>query len=327
MKSTEMGMNQYTTYFRELDSRIMRWTCPDPVNNYWQSPYVVMDGNPVALVDPIGAQSDGGSSGSTTFSPDGKWHMSEPILDDIGDISGSSSLTWGDVKDAMSDVADKVGAGMVWLFEHSQEAMNTNLQRSLDLAVKNYTGPAAKVTAKYKKDLGKKQFGDYEVSTEYSFSISATSSKGSDKNIEYLVSRTSVNGVVSTDKPKINSSVKVGGTSINVSTDMSSSIEQSLGNGWSYGGDISKGAFYIKYSVKKNGVTMTFKQTYNKNKDVKLDPQDEPSFATNKEWVPNINPKYIEYGTYATIGTVAVLTVVFPEVMIPVLIITAAANE
>ncbi len=78
MKSAEMGMNQYTTYFRELDSRIMRWTCPDPVNNYWQSPYVVMDGNPVALVDPIGAQSDGGSSGSTTFSPDGTW-------DDPGD--------------------------------------------------------------------------------------------------------------------------------------------------------------------------------------------------------------------------------------------------
>ncbi len=60
LKAGELGANQYTTYFRELDARILRWWSPDPVYQPWQSPYCVMDGNPVALVDPMGAQSEGG---------------------------------------------------------------------------------------------------------------------------------------------------------------------------------------------------------------------------------------------------------------------------
>jgi len=58
LKADELGVNQYTTYFREPDCRIMRWTSPDPVNHPWQSPYCVMDCNPVALIDPMGAAGD-----------------------------------------------------------------------------------------------------------------------------------------------------------------------------------------------------------------------------------------------------------------------------
>jgi|GEM_PF-2608311 len=52
----------YTTYFRALDSRIGRWLTPDPKVFPWQSPYVSMDGNPVALVDVWGASTDGGGT-------------------------------------------------------------------------------------------------------------------------------------------------------------------------------------------------------------------------------------------------------------------------
>jgi RHS repeat-associated protein len=56
------GGNVYTTFFRTLDSRLGRWHTPDVVSQPWQSPYCSMDNNPVALVDPWGAESEGGSS-------------------------------------------------------------------------------------------------------------------------------------------------------------------------------------------------------------------------------------------------------------------------
>jgi len=57
-----LGGAGYTTYFRALDPRIGRWLTPDPKVFPWQSPYVSMDGNPVALVDPWGASTDGGGT-------------------------------------------------------------------------------------------------------------------------------------------------------------------------------------------------------------------------------------------------------------------------
>jgi RHS repeat-associated protein len=54
------GGNVYTTFFRTLDSRLGRWHTPDVVSQPWQSPYCSMDNNPVVLVDPWGAQSEGG---------------------------------------------------------------------------------------------------------------------------------------------------------------------------------------------------------------------------------------------------------------------------
>jgi len=54
-----LGGAGYTTFFRALDPRIGRWLTPDPKVFPWQSPYVSMDGNPVALVDVWGAQSKG----------------------------------------------------------------------------------------------------------------------------------------------------------------------------------------------------------------------------------------------------------------------------
>jgi|GEM_PF-3357163 len=54
-----LGGAGYTTYFRALDPRIGRWLTPDAKVFPWQSPYVSMDGNPVALVDVWGASTDG----------------------------------------------------------------------------------------------------------------------------------------------------------------------------------------------------------------------------------------------------------------------------
>ena len=69
LKADELGLNQYTTYFRELDCRIMRWASPDPVNHPWQSPYLVMNGNPIALIDPMGNETDGGGTNQAVTIP------------------------------------------------------------------------------------------------------------------------------------------------------------------------------------------------------------------------------------------------------------------
>ncbi|MGQ1947752.1 RHS repeat-associated core domain-containing protein [Geofilum sp. OHC36d9] len=62
----------YTTFFRALDPRIGRWLTPDPKVYPWQSPYVSMDGNPVAMIDPWGASTDGPDGGEDfTTGPSG----------------------------------------------------------------------------------------------------------------------------------------------------------------------------------------------------------------------------------------------------------------
>ena len=46
--------SHYTTYFRELDTRILRWWTPDPIIHPWESPYVIMGNNPIVFNDPYG---------------------------------------------------------------------------------------------------------------------------------------------------------------------------------------------------------------------------------------------------------------------------------
>ncbi len=53
--------NSYTTYFRQYDPRLGRWKSIDPKTVFFpnQSPYISMDGNPIALNDPNGDCTDG----------------------------------------------------------------------------------------------------------------------------------------------------------------------------------------------------------------------------------------------------------------------------
>ncbi len=48
--------NTYTTFFRELDTRIVRWWSVDPMyqQTSYQSPYVAFDNNPIFFADPFG---------------------------------------------------------------------------------------------------------------------------------------------------------------------------------------------------------------------------------------------------------------------------------
>jgi len=46
----------HTTYFRQYDARLGRFWSTDPLTHSWESPYVAMGGNPVAMVDPSGAE-------------------------------------------------------------------------------------------------------------------------------------------------------------------------------------------------------------------------------------------------------------------------------
>jgi RHS repeat-associated protein len=57
--------NLYTTQFRELDTRLLRWWGVDPKASSmpWQSPYLSMDGNPIRWTDVFGAEVDKTSSG------------------------------------------------------------------------------------------------------------------------------------------------------------------------------------------------------------------------------------------------------------------------
>ena len=45
---------QYTTYFRGLDTRVVRWWSVDPITHPHQTPYSVMNGNPIIYNDPFG---------------------------------------------------------------------------------------------------------------------------------------------------------------------------------------------------------------------------------------------------------------------------------
>ncbi len=54
-KEKEINENVYSTFFRELDTRIGRWWGIDPVPNVNITPYASMDNNPIKLFDPLGS--------------------------------------------------------------------------------------------------------------------------------------------------------------------------------------------------------------------------------------------------------------------------------
>lgn len=51
---TGVSGSHYTTYFREIDTRLGRMWSRDPVFQPWQSPYTSMDNNPIFYNDPLG---------------------------------------------------------------------------------------------------------------------------------------------------------------------------------------------------------------------------------------------------------------------------------
>jgi hypothetical protein len=48
------GGNSYTTYFRQLDPRVVRWFSVDPKMRAWESPYVSMGNSPTYRTDVLG---------------------------------------------------------------------------------------------------------------------------------------------------------------------------------------------------------------------------------------------------------------------------------
>lgn len=48
------GGNSYTTYFRQLDPRVVRWFIIDPKHKAWESPYVSMGNSPTYRNDVLG---------------------------------------------------------------------------------------------------------------------------------------------------------------------------------------------------------------------------------------------------------------------------------
>ncbi len=80
------GGSGYTTFFRALDPRLGRWFTPDPKVHHWQNPYCSMDCNPIALVDPWGASTEGESKG-------GDMPQAQKAADDYAAKTGQTSST------------------------------------------------------------------------------------------------------------------------------------------------------------------------------------------------------------------------------------------
>ncbi|MEX0812443.1 MAG: hypothetical protein WD048_09530 [Chitinophagales bacterium] len=55
-RDDEIAKGLYTTHFRQMDTRLLRWWSIDPktASMPWQSPYMTMDGNPIVLDDKDG---------------------------------------------------------------------------------------------------------------------------------------------------------------------------------------------------------------------------------------------------------------------------------
>jgi RHS repeat-associated protein len=53
-KDKELNTNTYTTFFREIDTRIGRWWSIDPKTNFSESPYVIMNNSPIQYNDILG---------------------------------------------------------------------------------------------------------------------------------------------------------------------------------------------------------------------------------------------------------------------------------
>lgn len=56
--------NHYTTYYRGLDPRVVRWWSIDPKRTAWESPYASMGNNPIIYNDPFGDTIRGADSKS-----------------------------------------------------------------------------------------------------------------------------------------------------------------------------------------------------------------------------------------------------------------------
>jgi RHS repeat-associated protein len=56
----------YSTDFREIDTRIGRWWSRDPIVKPWESPYVTFGDNPIAFADPSGLDPVGGGENAHT---------------------------------------------------------------------------------------------------------------------------------------------------------------------------------------------------------------------------------------------------------------------
>lgn len=169
LKASELGANQYTTYFRELDTRILRWSCPDPVNQPWQSPYCVMGNNPVAMVDPLGNTESvsvgGGWSDNLTISVDNSSSGSSGGGSSGGGSGGSSG---GSV---MSKIGSAVSAAVEVVASVAKSAANamSNINSSAIIAVNiNEGSPDINIIKEEGKDSDKKV--DYKHQGDVYFS-------------------------------------------------------------------------------------------------------------------------------------------------------------
>jgi len=63
-KDNDLGENNYTTHFRQLDTEVTKWWSTDPKTTAWESPYVSMGNNPILYNDILGDT-------MAVFKPDG----------------------------------------------------------------------------------------------------------------------------------------------------------------------------------------------------------------------------------------------------------------
>jgi hypothetical protein len=165
-----------------LDARFGRWMSPDPLFMPWQSPYNSMDGDPINLIDPLGAGtfSDPESGGCIGCSSEGLEEGDE-VVDETGtlfsyggtDINGCDIWFMGG-EQALGTVT--IGKSAPAPAEEKVEATNAdvedddwftvdNFQEGLDYFSMILPGPVAAIVevAQLSIDLGQGQYEEAAI--------------------------------------------------------------------------------------------------------------------------------------------------------------------
>ncbi len=141
-KNSEVGVGIYTTFFRELDSRIARWWSIDPKSKADESPYVSMGNKPIWHNDVLGDTDDKERKSNPKSRTNSKSNTANPNSSNTNTTKGSSvnsalnslpngtddaveGVTEGFLKDAGAGAAKKLAKPkLVYYFAATEKVIN-----------------------------------------------------------------------------------------------------------------------------------------------------------------------------------------------------------
>jgi RHS repeat-associated protein len=293
LKANELGANQYTTYFRELDSRIMRWWSPDPVYQPWQSPYTVNGNNPICLIDPMGDKEGPNYS-----------NKSRGLYGNGRAKTGGSTNKSQKSPTTTHQQAIKIGAILTNLVGKNFQAdqIKSNLNKIVQ------SSGAVNVKVSYSFDLGTVSTPEADISTK--LIVSAQTNFGKKGSPKTYLNYTSKNG----GPLKRSGTIKVSTDHIEITANTKQQVDLFLkSKTFNAGVEIDKGGVALKVSnsIQYEGVTYTIEQT------IKPKPKNAPDSdsSNERELSPNVNWEAV--GISVTTTAVVAAFILVPEIAVP----------